>query len=110
MRSCGAALMAVLLFGCSDESPTVVQHLDADRYPAALSAWGMVTARHETLVLGADVSPYDLNTPLFNDNAHKLRTVWMPPDSVAPYHDSGVSICRPARSCRRRFVSRAQRA
>lgn len=29
--------------------------------------------------------PYDLNTPLFSDYAHKLRTVWMPAGAPANY-------------------------
>ena len=79
-----------LLLGCSDDSPTVVRRFDASTYPAALSAWGIVTTRRATLVLGGRVLPYDLNTPLFSDYAHKLRTVWMPPGSVAHYDDGGV--------------------
>ena len=29
--------------------------------------------------------PYDLNTPLFTDYAHKLRTIWMPKGTSAKY-------------------------
>src|SRR3546814_5206471 len=29
--------------------------------------------------------PFDLNTPLFSDYAHKLRTVWMPEGAHARY-------------------------
>jgi hypothetical protein len=32
------------------------------------------------------VLPYDLNTPLFTDYAHKLRTVWMPKGQSAVYN------------------------
>jgi hypothetical protein len=35
--------------------------------------------------LNERVVPYDLNTPLFTDYAHKLRTVWMPKGSAAKY-------------------------
>jgi uncharacterized repeat protein (TIGR03806 family) len=90
MRLCSAALMAALLFGCSAGSPSAVQHFGVGAYPQKLSDWGVVTARRETLVLGAGVLPYDLNTPLFSDYAHKLRTVWMPPGLSAHYDDSGV--------------------
>jgi uncharacterized repeat protein (TIGR03806 family) len=31
------------------------------------------------------VLPYDLNTPLFSDDAVKVRTVWMPPGTSAKY-------------------------
>jgi hypothetical protein len=30
--------------------------------------------------------PYDLNTPLFTDYAHKLRTIWMPKGQSATYN------------------------
>jgi uncharacterized repeat protein (TIGR03806 family) len=35
--------------------------------------------------LNEGVVPYDLNTPLFSDYAHKLRTVWMPKGKSASY-------------------------
>ncbi len=35
--------------------------------------------------MNAGVVPYDLNTPLFTDYAHKLRTIWMPKGSSAKY-------------------------
>jgi len=90
MRLCSATVIAALLFGCGAGSPGTVQHFAAGTYPQQLSAWGVVTARREALVFGAGVLPYDLNTPLFSDYAHKLRTVWMPPGSPAHYDDSGV--------------------
>ena len=36
------------------------------------------------------VLPYDLNTPLFSDYAHKARFVWMPEGSSAQYQAEGV--------------------
>lgn len=52
----------------------------ASHYPDRLSAWGVLQARGDGLVLGRDVVPYDVNTPLFMDHALKLRTVWIPRD------------------------------
>ena len=37
------------------------------------------------LRLGENVLPFDLNTPLFTDYAHKLRTVWIPPGKSAKF-------------------------
>jgi uncharacterized repeat protein (TIGR03806 family) len=68
--------LTLLLSGC-DAAPSVTLH-PAEAYPERLSAWGVVAARGDALVLGGEVLPYDLNTPLFTDYAHKLRTVWMP--------------------------------
>lgn len=49
----------------------------------------MVYADGQNLALNAAVVPYDLNTPLFSDYAHKLRTVWMPPGTSARYNADG---------------------
>jgi uncharacterized repeat protein (TIGR03806 family) len=40
------------------------------------------------LSLNEGVTPYDLNTALFSDYAHKLRTVWMPAGSSATYGEA----------------------
>lgn len=37
------------------------------------------------LALNDHVVPYELNTPLFSDYAHKLRTIWMPWGTSAKY-------------------------
>ena len=84
-----AALCCAVVAGCGD-APAQVQRFDPDHYPQQLSAWGVVTRRDETLVLGRNVLPYDLNTPLFTDYAHKLRTVWMPARSHGSYDATGV--------------------
>ena len=45
----------------------------------------MIYADGGKLALNTGVIPYDLNTPLFSDYAHKLRTIWMPPGMAAIY-------------------------
>ena len=44
-----------------------------------------MAASEGRLVLNREVLPYALNTPLFSDYAHKLRTVWMPKGVSAAY-------------------------
>jgi hypothetical protein len=34
--------------------------------------------------------PYDLNTPLFTDYAHKFRTLWIPDGEAASFSDQGL--------------------
>jgi uncharacterized repeat protein (TIGR03806 family) len=46
--------------------------------PDRLSAWNQLVTREGRLVLADGVTPYTLNSPLFSDYAHKLRTVWIP--------------------------------
>jgi uncharacterized repeat protein (TIGR03806 family) len=57
----------------------------AEGRPAKLSDWHVVYADGGKLSLNVGVVPYDLNTPLFSDYAHKLRTVWMPRGTSAKY-------------------------
>jgi uncharacterized repeat protein (TIGR03806 family) len=80
-----AALIGALpaLSGCGRQAAPVAFH--AEGYPTKLSEWNVVLARKDRLVLNDGVVPYYLNTPLFTDYAHKLRTVWMPKGAAATY-------------------------
>lgn len=80
-------VLAGLLAGCSGGRPEPVFH--ADENPPRLSDWGAVAVRDGRLVLGEGVLAYDLNTPLFTDYAHKLRTVWSP-GAPAPYQEESA--------------------
>ncbi|HWX66668.1 MAG TPA: SO2930 family diheme c-type cytochrome [Rhodanobacter sp.] len=77
-------LALVLMVGCQRGMPPVAFH--ADGRPPNLSDWHVVEVRDGKLQLNDGVVPYDLNTPLFSDYAHKLRTIWMPKGSSAKYH------------------------
>ncbi|MEL7296763.1 MAG: SO2930 family diheme c-type cytochrome [Pseudomonadota bacterium] len=56
--------------------------------PARLSAWQLFRFNGKTLTLNNRVVPYDLNSALFSDYAHKLRTVWLPEGSAAAYDEA----------------------
>lgn len=103
MRAClaaAAAAVSLALTGCgaqpedgSDEAsaenwaaPTYI----ADGNPPSLGEWGQVKIEDGALELGAQVQPYDLNTALFTDYAHKLRTIWMPEGTSARYTSGEV--------------------
>jgi len=73
----------LLLTACHRDMPPVAFH--AEGAPAQLSDWHVVEARDGRLQLNQNVVPYDLNTPLFTDYAHKLRTIWMPAGTSATY-------------------------
>ncbi|WP_313275053.1 SO2930 family diheme c-type cytochrome [Stenotrophomonas sp.] len=75
-----AALLA--LAGCG-KPPAV--HFFEQGQPATLDEWQLLRVRDGHLSLNDGVVPYDLNTPLFSDYAHKLRTVWMPKGQAAGY-------------------------
>ena len=81
----GAALL--LLAACGNEAKiTPIFHAEGN--PANLSDWGILDVSSGQLELGERVLPYDLNTPLFSDYAHKLRTVWMPDGRTATYQET----------------------
>jgi len=77
------AALALALAACT-RTPMPVNFIVEGR-PARLSDWHVVYAQAGFLALNTGVVPYDLNTPLFSDYAHKLRTVWMPPGTSAKY-------------------------
>ncbi len=85
-----AAGISLLVFGCAGDVAGPVQRFGTDSYPQSLSQWRVVLARDDVLELGEGVLPYDLNTPLFTDYAHKLRTIWMPPGATGSYNEAGV--------------------
>ncbi len=67
--------------GCSQPEPVFYD----DRVPKQLSEWAMLVKRDGELVPNRGVVAFDLNTALFSDYAHKLRTVWMPEGLAAKY-------------------------
>jgi uncharacterized repeat protein (TIGR03806 family) len=74
----------LLLAACQRGMPPVAFH--ADGRPPQLSDWHVVEVHDGKLQLNDGVVPYDLNTPLFTDYAHKLRTIWMPKGTSAKYN------------------------
>jgi uncharacterized repeat protein (TIGR03806 family) len=89
MRALSIACLFALLGACGG-SPRSVQHFAAAAYPAHLSDWGVVSVDDHRFSLSRGFLPYDLNTPLFSDYAHKLRAVWLPSGTQAHYSADGV--------------------
>ncbi|TWI06195.1 putative repeat protein (TIGR03806 family) [Luteimonas cucumeris] len=87
VRACFVSiLLALCLAACARQPAPVRFHAEGN--PPKLSDWNVVTSDGKRLALNAGVVPFDLNTPLFSDYAHKLRTVWMPEGKAAQYHAS----------------------
>jgi uncharacterized repeat protein (TIGR03806 family) len=78
-----AGFAAGLLAACG-HAPQAVHYFPTGK-PARLSDWQVLQVRAGALQLNSGVVPYDLNTPLFSDYAHKLRTVWLPAGTSATY-------------------------
>ncbi len=81
-----AALLGMSVLAACDGRPEVRFHA-ADAYPERLSEWGLLRKSGDTLLLGAEVHPYEVNTPLFSDYALKLRTYYLPPGTAVAYRD-----------------------
>ncbi|HTV86326.1 MAG TPA: SO2930 family diheme c-type cytochrome [Dyella sp.] len=88
MWMCGWLLALACLCGCHRAMDPVAFHDQG--YPQKLSDWHVLQARGGVLQLNEGVVPYDLNTPLFTDYAHKLRTIWMPKGVAATYNPTGT--------------------
>lgn len=77
-------LAFLLLAGCEQQAGPLYLP-EGEAYPETLSGWGMLQRADGHLRPVAQALAYDLNTPLFSDYAHKLRTVWMPAGQTAGY-------------------------
>ena len=91
-----AVLALGLVAGCRQQAaaPTVEPDVapvafHAQGEPELLSQWQLLRMADGRLQPNAGVLPYELNTPLFTDYAHKLRTLWMPEGVSARYTDQG---------------------
>ena len=81
------AAFVTLLMGCQGQPvSTPVFHVEGK--PNKLGDWQLLSVDSGQLVLSDRVVAYDLNTALFSDYAHKLRTVWLPEGSTARYEES----------------------
>ena len=74
MRLRGFALLALMSLFSACKGEDVGVHFFAEGQPKALSEWRVLKVDGGRLSLNEGVVPYDLNTPLFSDYAHKLRT------------------------------------
>ena len=70
--------------GCSPQ-PKEVNTFLPDQYPEKLSDWGVLLHAHQRLSPNQQVEVYQLNSTLFTDYAHKLRTIWLPEQSQMGY-------------------------
>lgn len=81
---CAALLVAAMsMIGCARDEAPVQFH--AQGQPQSLDEWHVLASDGKRLRLNQGVEPYALNTALFSDYAHKLRTIWMPANTKATY-------------------------
>ncbi|NQD92641.1 hypothetical protein HP532_08250 [Pseudomonas sp. CrR25] len=82
-------VLAALLLGACEQPRTPLYLPDGDAYPEKLSDWGLLQRADGYLRPAVETLPYDLNTPLFSDYAHKLRSLWLPTGTAARYAEEG---------------------
>ncbi len=84
-------LVGFLLLNWNCSSSVVGVNLDVNAPPfERLSEYHFFEGNTADLKPMSDVLPYDLNSPLFSDYAHKSRFVWMPKGKTASYTKEGV--------------------
>jgi len=88
MRTWILSSLAFLLAACGVSAPSKSPVYIPEGNPPLLSDWGMMTSDGQSLTLSEGVEPYDLNTPLFTDYAHKQRTIWMPAGVQARFREN----------------------
>jgi len=87
VKSAIVAFIGVWILGaCGDAAISPEFH--AEENPKTLGEWSVIKSDRGKLKLAKGVVSYDLNTALFSDYAHKLRTVWVPEGASATYSDN----------------------
>jgi uncharacterized repeat protein (TIGR03806 family) len=76
--------LAVLAASACHKAPRTGLDFPGD-FPERLSEWHLLEQHDGKLALNDGVTAYDLNSPLFSDYAHKLRTVLLPPGTSIRY-------------------------
>ena len=91
--------LAACLYACAPEkkaSPPVIEEVALEGThaqelgPSTLSSYGFFVGKLADLQPAKGLIPYELNTPLFTDYAHKLRFIKLPEGSPMKYHPSEV--------------------
>jgi uncharacterized repeat protein (TIGR03806 family) len=84
------AVVALALAACHQAPRTGLDF--ASEFPEQLSKWHLLEQRDGKLAPNEGVTPYDLNSPLFSDYAHKLRTIVLPPGTSIRYGDDAFEF------------------
>ena len=79
------APLLLLLWACRPAPRTGLEF--PTTFPDKLSEWHIVERRSDALQPNTGVLAYDLNSPLFSDYAHKLRTVLVPKGTAIRFGD-----------------------
>jgi uncharacterized repeat protein (TIGR03806 family) len=84
-------VLAALALSACHKAPRTALDFPTD-FPEQLSDWHLLEQRDGKLTPNEGVTPYDLNSPLFSDYAHKLRTVVLPAGTSIRYGDDAFEF------------------
>jgi uncharacterized repeat protein (TIGR03806 family) len=84
------ALAALAMSACHRAPRTGLDF--AGEFPQRLSEWHLLEQRDGKIVPNEGVTPYDLNSPLFSDYAHKLRTIVLPAGTSVRYGEDAFEF------------------
>ena len=84
-------VLAALAASACHRSPRTGLDFPGD-FPERLSEWRLLERHDGKLAPNDGVTPYDLNSPLFSDYAHKLRTVVLPPGTSIRYGEDAFEF------------------
>ncbi|MEM6723544.1 MAG: SO2930 family diheme c-type cytochrome [Bacteroidota bacterium] len=85
-----AGMLLVLFTKCQQQLPKGVNYTLGEKPYALLSQYQFFKGTLKNLEPEEGVLPYDLNSPLFSDYAHKARFVWMPDGQSATIREDGT--------------------
>jgi uncharacterized repeat protein (TIGR03806 family) len=83
-------VMALVSSACQQAPRTGLDF--PEQFPERLSEWHLLERRDDQLIANTGVVPYDLNSALFSDYAHKFRTVLVPPGTKLRYGDDAFEF------------------
>lgn len=84
-------IVVALAAGACQRAPHTGLDFSGD-YPERLSEWRLLQQRDGKLVPNEGVTAYDLNSPLFSDYAHKLRTIVLPKGTSIRYGEDAFEF------------------
>ena len=90
LRLLTCALAALAASACHQAPRTGLDF--AGEFPERLSEWHLLEQRDGKIEPNQGVTPYDLNSPLFSDYAHKLRTVVLPAGTSIRYGEDAFEF------------------
>jgi uncharacterized repeat protein (TIGR03806 family) len=90
-RSIGWLLIALATSACQRAPRTALDFPD-DQFPERLSEWHLLKRKGDRLIANTNVVPYDLNSALFSDYAHKFRTVLVPAGAAMRYGEDAFDF------------------